>query len=378
MSFLFCSQRKYFDDKGKLLTKGNIGAETGQNFRVFSPRYSLIGRKSDYDDGNIVDGAHEYLLVNFSFFKPLTNIKYFFLLIKLLKKNDKIIIRAGGLGDFVAFICPLIGKRYGLEIGGCVFNSMWYHGNVIGKIIAPFSYILRLYLIFMADRVQCVSSSFIQKKYFINYLCSKNVGISNVRIKTDEFRIIPKSFNLVNHQNINISYIGSFNSSFKGHVDAINFIKYAKDKGYNLNLNLIGVGDFSYLKKYSDKLCLSSNVNFFNPLPSNEIISWLRNNSDIYIQFSKREGISRALIEAMSQSIPVLATNIGATFEVVPKSQLISLTNFDDILSKINLIFNSVESYELYSNISYKNSLRYNSENLKVKFESFWRNYFGN
>lgn len=378
MSFLFCSQRKYSQKNGTLIAKGNIGAETGQNFRIFSPQYSLIGRKSNFDDGNIVDGVDKYLLINFFLWNPFSILKNLFLLIKLIRKEENIVIRAGGLGDLVAFLCSIMGKRYGLELGGCVFNSMWHHGDIKGKLIAPILYIFRLYLIFMSDRVQCVSSVYLQKKYFINYLSSKNIGISNVRIKCDDFKIIPKSFDLVDFRNLKISYIGSFNSSFKGHKEAIDFIKFTKDYGYNFTLNLIGVGDFTKLQKYSEKLSLSSNINFFNPLPNNEIINWLCENSDIYVQFSKREGISRALIEAMSQSIPVLATNVGATFEIVPKSQLISLNNFEDILSKIVLIFNSSESYEYFSNLSFKNSSEYNSEKLKNKFILFWSDFFKN
>ena len=378
MSFLFCSQREYSTIGNQLFTKGNVGAETGKNFNVFFDKYSLIGRKAVFDGGTYVDDIDDFILVEsyIDIFMDVLSINS--KIRDKINNSNNIVIRAGGIASLIAFLCIVLNRKYHLEIGGCVFNSLWFHGSKSGKFIAPFSYILRLFLIYNAKSVQCVSNFYLQNRYFMKYLNKNNIGISNVRIDRKDFRLVSKSNIKINSKKIRITYIASFKSSFKGHLEAIDFLCFANRLGNNYHINFIGVGDYSHLKKYAMLRGCNHNINFFDPIDNGEIISWLTKYSDIYIQFSKREGLSRALLEAMSQSIPVLATDVGATSEVVPPKQLITLSNFDTIVDKINHIFSSDDIFLSFCNISYEKSMNYNSEYLIKKFKIFWENSFEN
>ena len=59
---------------------------------------------------------------------------------------------------------------------------------------------------------------------------------------------------------------------------------------------------------------------------------------DIYCQFSRREGISRALIEAMNLGLPVVASNAGGTYELVDTRLLFRIGDVESATQIENLI----------------------------------------
>ena len=72
---------------------------------------------------------------------------------------------------------------------------------------------------------------------------------------------------------------------------------------------------------------LEDKVKLFDPVkPGKEVDKWL-SNIDIYCQFSRREGISRALIEAMNLGLPVVASNAGGTYELVDARSIFEIND---------------------------------------------------
>ena len=89
------------------------------------------------------------------------------------------------------------------------------------------------------------------------------------------------------------------------------------EKGLNAKLIIIGDGDLkNCLIYWVHHLDIEEFVEFTGTLPYSEITA-IFNRSDAYIQSSIAEGFSNSLAEAMAQGLPVFATKVGGTEEII-------------------------------------------------------------
>jgi colanic acid/amylovoran biosynthesis glycosyltransferase len=91
------------------------------------------------------------------------------------------------------------------------------------------------------------------------------------------------------------------------------------------------------LMREIDEYCtanLDNNIKrvFKGKTNNNDILNYyLDKQPDLFINLSKSEGVPLSIMEAMSCSIPVLATNVGGTSEIVSnKNGVLLETNFND------------------------------------------------
>ena len=91
------------------------------------------------------------------------------------------------------------------------------------------------------------------------------------------------------------------------------------------------------LEKSSVELGISNHVRFTGNVGRGKVIELLKK-SDIFILNSRYEGLPHVVIEAMACKIPVIATNISGTKEVVVNEKtgmLIEAGNIEDLVKKI-------------------------------------------
>src|SRR5262249_43414760 len=106
-------------------------------------------------------------------------------------------------------------------------------------------------------------------------------------------------------------------SSEKGHGFLIHALKLLRDKGYDLELRLAGSGQKKdALKRLVDELELGDHVQFLGYLNEDKIIGALQS-SDLFVLPSFIEGLPVSAMEAMAVGLPVIATNIAGTSELV-------------------------------------------------------------
>ncbi len=99
-------------------------------------------------------------------------------------------------------------------------------------------------------------------------------------------------------------------------VDALALIK-----DFDVSWTHIGGGeDFEKLKEHARKLEMNGNikVRFTDTVPNTEIYEEYANNPyHFFVNVSKSEGLPVSIMEAMSFSIPAIATDVGGTSEIV-------------------------------------------------------------
>ena len=103
----------------------------------------------------------------------------------------------------------------------------------------------------------------------------------------------------------------------KGFNNLLLALRHMRDSGTNARLAIIGVGsDLDHLLYLRKVLDLDEYVNFPGKLDY-EQIKTIFQNSHAYIQSSIAEGLSNSLVEAMANGLPVFATDVGGTSEVI-------------------------------------------------------------
>jgi glycosyltransferase involved in cell wall biosynthesis len=103
----------------------------------------------------------------------------------------------------------------------------------------------------------------------------------------------------------------------KGHVFLLKALRLLLDQGHELELRFAGNGPSKErLEGLVHQLGLDRQVQFLGFLNEDQIMSELRN-SDLFVLPSFVEGVPVSVMEAMAVGVPVIATNVGGTSELV-------------------------------------------------------------
>ncbi len=165
------------------------------------------------------------------------------------------------------------------------------------------------------------------KKSVVSYLGTEDNGIS-IKSKDGVLRIVSCS-NVVPEKRVFLI------------LDAIELLT-------NLKVEWTHIGDgsdFDLLKSKVVDCCKNSRVTFLGRLSNVEVLNFYRSNPiDVFVNVSTTEGLPVSIMEAISFNIPVIATNVGGTSEIVNIHTGILLSSnptreeLCDALSKISLL----------------------------------------
>lgn len=116
-------------------------------------------------------------------------------------------------------------------------------------------------------------------------------------------------------KNKEIIFIGRYTNQ-KDPLLALKVMKAIKDKNFKCHLSMFGSGDLlSKMEKFIKKNQLESYVTINSP--TKDIINEIRK-SDLLLSTSKFEGLPLTIVEANSQSVPIVSSNWGdAVYEVI-------------------------------------------------------------
>src|SRR5690606_22902968 len=102
-----------------------------------------------------------------------------------------------------------------------------------------------------------------------------------------------------------------------------------------INIELIFAGDGPLKKQIIQMAEIKSIDRQVRCLGKITNVNEFLDNIDLYVQFSKTEGIQRALLEAMSRGCLTVSSDVGGITELLPKSFLISSINPHELYLKI-------------------------------------------
>ncbi|MFK5947646.1 MAG: glycosyltransferase [Methylococcales bacterium] len=164
---------------------------------------------------------------------------------------------------------------------------------------------------------------------------------------TNEFRVKDYS------KYIKLIIIGRL-AKIKNHSLLLHAFKRSLDSNSKLRLTVVGDGpELSNLKSLTESLGLIDYVEFYGFRTD---IEELLLSHDIFLLSSDYEGISIAILEAMSLKMPVIATDVGGNPEVVINNKtgiIVAKNNSDEFSDAINVLTGTTNLIELYGEEGY-------------------------
>ena len=163
------------------------------------------------------------------------------------------------------------------------------------------------------------------------------------------------------HKRLIIGSVGRLHP-VKGYDLLINAFALLKNK--RLRLKIAGAGDeLNNLKKLAQDLKVADRVEFVGFIKN---INEFLNTIDVYVQSSRSEGFGLSVIEAMSQSLPVVVTPAGSLSEIVSDNKTGYMSTDFEPDSIATAISKAVENYESSKKIG-ENARNFVIKNFELK-----------
>ncbi|WP_065220244.1 MULTISPECIES: glycosyltransferase [Butyricimonas] len=122
---------------------------------------------------------------------------------------------------------------------------------------------------------------------------------------------------------------------------------------------------YEYISRYAEKKLKKNHFEFMGIVPNSQIMEYYQNNHvDVFVNVSSSEGIPVSIMEACSCGIPVIATNVGGTSEIVHDKQNGYLL---DKNFKLDTFTNCIE--DLIQN-------EYKLNDMRKQSRQIWKNLF--
>jgi len=250
-----------------------------------------------------------------------------FLLLKLICKKAKFVVYI--IGDY----------------------PEWNYRKKKNKLLKIFLSVSQKLSQFLADECWMLS------KYLMSKYKTKNsVLIRSSSIKKEDISS-PKTINL---EKINLIFVGRFAKEKNPYIPIL-IVKTLKEKGYNVNLSLVGDGELkANMEELIQELGLNENVKMFGWIKDRGKLFEILRESDILVFTSKPgEGLGLTILEAMSQGLPVIATKCGGPEEVVMdgvNGYLVDYSTDEDIVNQfVDKIEFLIKNPGIYEQISKNN-----------------------
>ena len=312
---------------------------------------------------------------------PLVCIETKEMLFKRIKSADAVIIRLPSINGYKAvYFAKKLKKPYLVEVVGCTKDAYLNYG-IKGKIFAYPAYYLMKKCVYDSKYTIYVTKEFLEKRYPCK---GKSAAISDVALLPQSNKMEEKKNwkDIKGRKKLVLGTLASIDVSYKVQEYVIKAIPDIEKRiGVRLEYQLVGAGDSTRLLNIAQKYGVEDRIVFKGTLPHQEVFQWL-DSLDCYIQPSLVEGLSRALIEAMSRGIMCLASNCGGNPELLDPECLIPIKDRDNIPDEIAKILSELylkEQYVFQSRRNYSIANKYYNEDhlkqLRVEFYSEFKEY---
>lgn len=334
--FISLSGRVIKDNDGNLYLNSHMNSNIISRYKNISDNLTLLLRdncqvvsKSEAmksfniapDDVCVVPCTNPYKPIS-NIINPIIKRKIRITIESYVKLADKVIIaQATGIYANTAIkMCKKYKKKYLLIVGGFSFECDWYNG-IKGKLAASYREYMCKKNIYNADYVLYVTDEALQNRYPTK---GEALGCSDVEIYSlDQTLLEKRQLRYSNNKEIIvIGTMAQLDVKLKGVKYAIEAIALLKEKGYTkFRYQIVGNGNSHELLSIIEKYDVKNEVTIIGSLPHEAVYDWL-DEVDIYIQPSFTEGLSRAILEAMSRACPVVCSNVGGNTELGNKDYL--------------------------------------------------------
>jgi glycosyltransferase involved in cell wall biosynthesis len=361
----------------------NFSYEILNRYRAVFSEITVLARcervKQVADDIPISSGDG----VEFLFLDSISNIESYFkkraiykrYIKELLLNFDAIIVRVPSeFGIVVAKVAIELDKIYLVEVVGCGWDSMISYGGVVSKIYAPILYLKMRFIVSKATHIIYVSDSFLQSRYPPDDR-AKVASISNVDLEDVDISILRYRHSKIKKKEsiLKIGTVARLDMRYKG-VDIALKALSCYDIG-EFEYHILGLGERDYIDSLIVKYDLKGRVYIDSFCSDKDSLNRWIDEIDIYIQPSRAEGLSRALIEVMSRGVPSIGSNVGAMGELLDTNVLFDVKESGELIAILKRLSFSKTFMLRESKRNFYLAKRYNRDVLNQKRESFLESF---
>ena len=336
-----------------------------------------------YDLNKTAENAHQEILdlpaVKILEFPNLSNPKIFLTqylkhkkrLAENMRDKDLIFIRGGVIANIAAGIALKMHKPYFAEAAGYSWDEYWNY-SLLGKFLAPIMELNSRRVIKNANFVLYVTEKFLQEKYPTNGIAEFASDVVLEKIEEDALKNrLSKIQNMNPKKQIVFGTTGGIGNKAKGQ----HFFIQAMDKlrgEFNIRYELTGGGNDEFLKAQAQKYNLTDKVIFNGELTHEEVFKWL-DSIDVYIQPSMQEGLSRAVVEALSRACPAIVSSTGGNPELVNSNCIFKRGNVDDLVRVVKNFM--AGDFKIQAEQNFNHAKNYQAAKLDERRRKFFKRY---
>ena len=185
----------------------------------------------------------------------------------------------------------------------------------------------------------------------ISYFCRSQLMMFSECDKSTSFKIVHCGLEIEKYhyrpprKEIKYLLCVSRLSSEKGLTFLVRALRILRNMGYDFELRLAGDGPIKeYLRNLVDEFEIADHVHFLGYLNEDEVIRELQH-ADLFILPSFIEGLPVSVMEAMAIGLPVIATNIAGTSELVEDGKTGILVRPSDAESLADAVVRMTKDY---------------------------------
>lgn len=287
---------------------------------------------------------------------------------KHVRQADAVIVRLPSvIGIIFLEAARQLNKPAAAEIVGSVWHEYWYKGDAWSRMQAIRLFPRTRKVIRRLSHAIYVTESFLQHLY----PCPGVTGqASNVSIRhiNDNRQFTPQG-------DLVITTVGTLDLYYKGHDVVLKALSMLMRQGWDrFVFNCAGEGDSNRIAALAEKYGISNKVRILGSLTRDRLMALL-DQTDLYIQPSRTEGLPRALIEAMSRGCPCLASTAGGIPELLPARYLHKPGDHAKLLDDILRCASDIAERQEMSRQNSKRAGNYLQLKLEYERNIFWSHF---
>lgn len=370
---LFVFDHKYpVDQKGSVYYSSGFDEEFFARYYNMFEQFDVFGRYSfvsEISQLKAVQYPSKFYLLKSN--KSVLTVHTILIMRKAIQSVDCVIARMPSLFGILAIKLSIIMKKpYIVEIVACTYDALSSSPSYKRRALAkPAEYIYRSILRTNPYNIY-VTEQFLQKKYPST---GKQIACSNVTLPCVEDAVLEgriRKINSFGRQKIILGTTSTLNVDFKGQKYVIQALPILINHGYDVEYQMVGDGDASWLLKIAREYGVEDRVKVIGRLDHNDVFGWL-DFVDIYVHPSCQEGLSRAIIEAMSRGCPIVAADAGGVHELIDEKYIVPIKSPDALADGLIRLLN--DNLEKQAINNYMTSKHYTKSVLYSKREEFYK-----
>ena len=287
----------------------------------------------------------------------------------LVREADAVAVRlTSELGYQAAAFAKRYDKPLAVEAVDCPWDAYTSH-SVVGKLIAPLAWWRMRRALASADFALYVTEHFLQGRYPSTGVTASASNVTLIDVEP----VAPREWS--NARELRIGLVGNCDVRLKGHRVLLDAFAPLATRSPRAKLVFIGGGDRSALVREIERRALGEQVVFEGRVSAGAPMMAMLDTIDIYVHPSFKEGLPRAVIEAMSRGCPVLASRAGGTAELLPASCLHKPGDASLLGDQLERVLADPDQRRQLGGENAATARRYQPEVLEERRRDFWQRF---